>query len=447
MLSPAKENIFSISQLNQSVASLLEQNFRWIWVEGELSNLAQPASGHLYFSLKDSHAQIRCAMFKGSNRKLGFQPGNGQQVLVRAKVSLYQPRGDYQLIIDRMEDAGAGALRRQFEQLKRKLAAEGLFDENSKQSLPQLPSCIGIITSASGAALHDVLSVIKRRFPAIAVSLLPVPVQGKEAAPAICRALAQLARQNTCDVILLVRGGGSLEDLWPFNEETLARAIFDCPIPLVSGIGHEVDTTIADFVADVRAATPTAAAETVTPDQYGWFQRFDNHQQRLQQLLLEKIQRSREKIGWLDKRLLQQHPNRIIRHARENCIDLQSRLKRSGYYRMAENQARLRQLQTRLFANHPGNLVRQKQQTLLFHTQQIRHAIQNILQQKRNHLRYCAHTLQAVSPLKTLERGYSITLDENHQTITSTSQLKPGSLITTRLRRGNLLSRVEKVVP
>jgi len=445
MLSPAKETILSISQLNQSVATLLEQNFRWIWVEGELSNLAQPASGHLYFSLKDSRAQIRCAMFKGSNRKLDFQPENGLQVLVRAKVSLYQPRGDYQLIIDRMEEAGAGALRRRFEQLKQKLAAEGLFDEKTKQSLPELPACIGIITSASGAALHDVLSVIKRRFPAIAVRLLPVPVQGKEATPAICRALTQLTEQNVCDVILLVRGGGSLEDLWPFNEEALARAIFNCPIPLVSGIGHEVDTTIADFVADVRAATPTAAAETVTPDQYSWRQGFDNYQQRLQQLLLEKIQRSREKTGWLDKRLLQQHPNRIIQHARESCIDLQSRLERSGHYHMAENRARLRQLQTRLFANHPGGLIKQKQQTLLFHTQQIHHAIQNILQQKRNCLRHCAHTMQAVSPLKTLERGYSITLDENHKAVTCTSQLKPGSLITTRLHRGNLLSRVEKM--
>ncbi|MDT8282511.1 MAG: exodeoxyribonuclease VII large subunit, partial [Gammaproteobacteria bacterium] len=248
------KNIFSVSALNQSVANLLEQEFGWIWVEGEISNLSQPSSGHIYFSMKDQAAQVSCAMFKGRNRTLNFNPENGNQVIVRAKVSLYQPRGNYQLIVDRMEEAGDGALRKQFEALKIKLATQGLFDEASKQALPELPNGICIITSKTGAAIHDVTSVIARRFPSIPVKLFPVPVQGKESAPAICNAINLIAEnvssgELNCDVILLVRGGGSLEDLWSFNEESVAHAIFDCPIPVVTGIGHEVDITIADYVA------------------------------------------------------------------------------------------------------------------------------------------------------------------------------------------------------
>jgi exodeoxyribonuclease VII large subunit len=284
----SKNNIFSVSALNQSVANLLEQEFSWVWVEGEISNLAKPASGHIYFSLKDSSAQVSCAMFRSRSNSLKFQPENGNQVVVRAKVGLYQPRGNYQLIVDRMEEAGDGALRRQFEQLKIKLAGEGLFDEEYKQKTPELPKGIAIITSKTGAAIHDVLSVIARRFPSIPVKIFPVRVQGVEAAPAICNAI-NLIGENVddgnldCDVVLLVRGGGSLEDLWSFNEESVARAIYDCPIPIVSGVGHEVDVTIADYVADVRAATPTAAAESVTPDQTSWLQTYDFYQQRLEQ--------------------------------------------------------------------------------------------------------------------------------------------------------------------
>ena len=447
MFNATPDTVFSVSKLNQAVASLLEDSFAWIWVEGEISNLATPASGHIYFSLKDARAQIRCAMFRGRNRTLNFRPENGQQIRVRAKVSLYQPRGDYQLIVDRMEEAGDGALRRQFELLKQQLAGEGLFDEAAKQEIPALPACIGIITSGTGAAIHDVLSVIERRFPSIAVKLIPVPVQGSEAAPAICRALTLLAETGDCDVILLVRGGGSLEDLWAFNEESVARAIYDCPLPVVSGIGHEVDVTIADFVADIRAATPTAAAETVTPDQQTWLQSFDWYQQRLAQLMQEKIQRGREKTAWLEKRLQQQHPESILQRAAERCHEMHNRLLRAWQYSLAEKRARLKQLQSQFMAHHPGAQLQQRQQTLHYTRRRLYSGIQQILTEKKNRLGNCARTLQAISPLKTLDRGYSITLAPDKTAVTSIKQLKPGDNIETRLHQGSILSRVEKLTP
>lgn len=424
---------------------MLDTHFSWIWVEGEISNLAKPASGHLYFSLKDNKAQVRCAMFRGSNRKLTFAPDNGQQVLVRAKVSLYQPRGDYQLIVDRMEESGDGALQRQFELLKQKLAGEGLFDETNKQDIPQLPNKIGIITSGSGAAIHDILSVIERRFPSIAVTLYPVPVQGNDAAPAICKALAQLPDASACDVILLARGGGSLEDLWAFNEESVARAIFGCTVPVVTGIGHEVDVTIADFVADVRAATPTAAAETVTPDQHSWSQSFDWHQQRLLQLIQEKVQRGQEKTQWLSKRLEHQHPQSIIQRAQIQCDNTQTRLQRAWIYSLNEKALQLKQVQAQLSSHHPGAQLAQKKQTLHFNIQRLQQQMQLALKQHKNRLSHCARTLHTISPLQTLDRGYSITLDSNETTINSTKQLKVGDIIKTRLHEGRIHSRVEQL--
>ena len=377
MLSSTENNIYSVSSLNLSVANLLEQTFAWIWVEGEISNLAQPASGHIYFSLKDHSAQVSCAMFKGRNRSLKFQPENGNQVLVRAKVSLYQPRGNYQLIVDRMEEAGDGVLRRQFEELKRKLTAEGLFDETAKQKIPQLPESIGIITSKTGAAIHDVLSVIERRFPSIPVKLFPVPVQGIEAAAAICNAIKRIdeqvaAGELNCDVILLVRGGGSLEDLWSFNDENVARAIFDCSIPIVSGVGHEVDVTIADYVADIRAATPTAAAETVTPDQTTWLQSFDWFQQQLQQLLNNKIQRQQEKMQWLQQRLQQQHPENQVQRCKQRSVELTNRLVRQGKSMLEFRHNQLATSTAKLHAQNPMLLLKQKKQSALFLNSRLR---------------------------------------------------------------------------
>ena len=444
-------NIFSVSALNRSVSNLLEQEFGWIWVEGEISNLAQPASGHIYFSLKDSSAQVSCAMFKGRNRSLKFRPENGSQVMVRAKVSLYQPRGNYQLIVDKMEAAGDGVLQRQFEQLKAKLAAEGLFDENIKQVIPELPEGIAIITSKTGAAIHDVLSVIKRRFPSIPIKLFPVPVQGVEAAPAICNAIRLIGDHVTsgdlkCDVILLVRGGGSLEDLWSFNEESVARAIIDCPVPIVSGIGHEVDFTIADFVADVRAATPTAAAETVTPDQSSWLQSFDWYQQRLQQLLTDKVERYREKTQWLHRRLQQQHPQTQLDQSSQRYDELLKRLNRSRQSMFDIRHSNLSMLKAKLEAFNPTLFLQQNRQATEYLTSRLQRATLNLLTHKKSLLSNTARTLNTISPLKTLERGYSITLDKDGVPIVSIEQLKVNDTIETRLHNGSIISHVESCI-
>jgi exodeoxyribonuclease VII large subunit len=448
---PKNNNIFSVSSLNQSVANLLEEEFSWIWVEGEISNLALPASGHIYFSLKDRSAQVSCAMFKGRNRTLKFQPENGNQVLVRAKVSLYQPRGNYQLIVDRMEEAGDGALRRQFEQLKAKLTDEGLFDEDSKLDIPKLPESIAIITSKTGAAVHDVLSVIERRFPSIPVKLFPVPVQGKEAAPAICNAI-NLIGENvadgaiSCDVILLVRGGGSLEDLWSFNEESVARAIFDCPVPIVSGVGHEVDVTIADFVADVRAATPTAAAETVTPDQTSWLQSFDYYQQRLQQLTSDKIGRQQEKIQWLNRRLQTQHPANKIQQSKLRIKELTARLMRHSQTILEIRQSKLAMCYAKFNAQSPDLLIKQNKQRTVFLSTRLQMAALNLLANKKSQLSNVARTLNVMSPLHTLERGYSITLNKKGAAILSIKQIKTDDTIETRLHNGRIISRVESCI-
>lgn len=445
------KNIFSVSALNQSVSNLLEQEFGWIWVEGEISNLAMPASGHIYFSLKDNSAQVSCAMFKGRNRSLKFQPENGNQVLVRAKVSLYQPRGNYQLIVDKMEEAGDGALQRQFEQLKIKLAGEGLFAEEAKQDIPELPESIAIITSRSGAAIHDVLSVIERRFPSIPVKLFPVPVQGIEAAPAICNAIKLIGKHASsgdlnCDVILLVRGGGSLEDLWSFNEESVARAIFDCPVPIVSGIGHEVDVTIADYVADIRVATPTAAAETVTPDQSTWLQSFDWYQQRLQQLLDAKIERYQEKTQWLYRRLQQQHPETLLSRSRQRSDELIKRLTRIRHSMLDFRQIKLSALNAKLGAQNPALLLKQNQQTTRYLASRLQRATLNLFAQKKSLLSNAARTLNTISPLQTLERGYSITLDDEGAPIVSVEQVKANDTIETRLQNGSIISHVESCI-
>jgi exodeoxyribonuclease VII large subunit len=439
-------NIFSVSELNDAVARLLETEFAWVWVEAEISNLARPSSGHLYFSLKDAGAQVRCAMFRSRNRELGFVPENGVQVLVRGKVSLYQPRGDYQLIVDRMEPAGAGLLQKKFDELKQRLAAEGLFSETHKRSVPALPACIGIITSRSGAAVRDVLSVIRRRFPSIPVKLYPVPVQGAESAPSICDALQLAARHGVCDVLLLVRGGGSLEDLWSFNEESVARAIHACPIPVVSGVGHEVDVTIADFVADFRAATPTAAAEKVTPDQHAWMQTLDAYQNRLRQLMAEKTGYRAERLAWLRGRLAQQHPVTVLQRLAQRLDDLQRRLHTSFGHTLDGAQHSLRHLRLRLAAQSPGMQLERRGDALLNASMRLHYAMRLILENRQSGLASLSHNLHVISPLTTLARGYSITTDDDGKTLADADKVQPDQRINTRLHRGQLVSRIEKII-
>ena len=441
-----ERSVFSVSELNSSVARLLEQEFSWIWVEGEISNLATPASGHIYFTLKDAGAQVRCAMFRGRNRVLKFTPENGTQVLVRCKVSLYEVRGDYQLIVDRMEEAGGGALQRKYEELKQKLAAEGLFSEDHKQDIPELPACIGVITSRSGAAIRDVLSVIARRFPSVPVKLFPVAVQGAEAAPAICNALRLAEQHGVCDVILLVRGGGSLEDLWSFNEESVARAVYQCSIPVVSGVGHEVDVTITDFVADFRAATPTAAAETVTPDQETWMQTLDWYASRLHQLMKEKIIRQTERLSWLRTRLSQQHPTATLQHMAQSLTDLNQRMMLSVNHQLQTAGNQTQQLRLRLLASSPLVRIREYSNRIERMFQQLQYRMQTILAQQKTSFEHLVTTLNAISPLQTLSRGYSITSSSDGHTITNADTVSKSDSIITRLHSGQLVSKVEKVI-
>ena len=442
-ITPSRK-IFSVSELNREVAALLEAEFAWIWVEAEISNLARPASGHIYFSLKDDNAQVRCAMFRSRNNSVSFKPENGQQVMVRGKVSLYQPRGDYQLIVDRMEAAGEGALRARFEALKNQLAAEGLFDAERKRPIPALPACIGVITSNTGAAVRDVLSVIGRRFPAVPVRLFPVPVQGEAAAPAICRALALAQSMAECDVLLLVRGGGSLEDLWAFNEVSVARAIAACNIPLVSGVGHETDTTIADFVADLRAATPSAAAEAVTPDAADWQRNLAGIARRLQQRMREAQAQRQQELRWLKTRLGQLHPSAVLQGYGQRLDEFEQRLLRGWRMRAQHWQHRQQHLGSRLLAGSPRNRLKQGEQHLQLLVSRMQHRAQARLEKRRAGLERLASTLNAISPLNTLARGYSITHDEHGHAVTDAAQVASGSQVTSRLHKGRLISKVIK---
>jgi exodeoxyribonuclease VII large subunit len=345
-----------------------------------------------------------------------------------------------------MEEAGAGALQRKFEELKHKLAGEGLFSDEQKQAVPEMPDCIGVITSRTGAAVRDVLSVIARRFPAVPVRLFPVPVQGEESAPAICRALELAEQYGACDVLLLVRGGGSLEDLWSFNEESVARAIYRCPIPVVSGVGHEVDITIADFVADLRAATPTAAAESVTPDQQAWMQTLDWYQSRLQQLAVDRIARTVERLSWLRTRLTQQHPLTILQRLGQRIFDMDTRMRITMEYRIRAAGDRIQHVHMQLLSQSPAATVREYRGRVERLQQQAEYRIMSLLQLYRSRLGNAASTLNAFSPLQTLSRGYSITSGTDGQAITNADSVSVDDLISTRLHIGQLISRVEKIV-
>lgn len=361
---PTRE-VYTPSRLNREARMLLERGLPALWVEGEISNLSRPSSGHWYFSLKDATAQLRCAMFRQKNQYVRFAPKDGMHVQMRGRVSLYEPRGDYQFLVDHIEEAGEGLLRRRFELLKTKLAAEGLFAEERKRPLPTLPRRIGVITSPTGAAVRDILHQLKRRFCGIPVLIYPVPVQGAAAAPAIASAIRFASTRSDCDVLILARGGGSLEDLWAFNEEVVARAIFECRIPIVSGVGHEIDFTIADLVADVRAPTPSAAAERVTtPDAAEWLRRFDQQERHLRATLQRFLTRHTERIGWLARQLTLTHPGIQVRQHAQRLDDLEARLLAAVDRKVGDAKNRTEWLDRRLQQVHPGIELRRKAQRL-----------------------------------------------------------------------------------
>lgn len=436
-------HVFTVSELNRTVRDLLELGLGEIWIEGEISNLARPASGHMYFSLKDRDAQVRCAFFRGRNRRLDFAPEAGMMVRARARVGLYEARGDYQLVVEHMEPSGTGALARAFEELKKRLAAEGLFASERKRPLPALPACIGVITSASGAAIRDVLQILARRFPSVPVVLYPVPVQGERAAGEIARMLARVGERAECDVLLLVRGGGSLEDLWPFNEEIVARAIVDCPIPVVSGVGHEVDVTIADFAADHRAPTPSAAAELVVPDASSWRSNLNALDRRLRTTIRRRLHQSTERRGTLQARLERQHPQRRLQQLQQRRDELESRLARARQHQFRARHERLERLRSRLERVSPAIRIERYRNRTENARERLERALQQGLRAHDGRLAAAARALEAVSPLATLGRGYALVLRQpDGVAVTDSAGVGPGDHLDVRLARGRIEAEV-----
>ena len=438
---PAR-HVLTPSSLNRLVRDLLGDALPLVWIEGELSNVARPASGHLYFTLKDSGAQVRCAMFKPKASLLRFRPTDGLQVLLRARVGLYEPRGEFQLVAESMEPAGEGALQRAFELLKTRLDAEGLFAPARKRALPRYPRRIGAITSATGAAVRDVLSVLARRWPLAEIEVLPVPVQGREAPPAIVNMLRKASASGRYDVLLLTRGGGSLEDLWAFNDEAVARAIHASAVPVVSAVGHEIDFSIADFVADLRAPTPSAAAELLVPDALALERHLRQLQHRLLTLQQRQLQAQAQRLDHLLARLQAQRPQARLARDRERLLHLQRRL--SGVLReqAQQRQARLDRLHARLLAQHPRTQLPLLAQRLGEHEQRLRRAITHTLERNQAALRQLRRALHAVSPLATLERGYAIVFDAHGRVLRSAVGVSPGTALRLRLADGELPLRV-----
>ncbi|MFT6102828.1 MAG: exodeoxyribonuclease VII large subunit [Candidatus Endobugula sp.] len=436
--------LLSVSQLNRRAKQLLETHLALVWVSGEISNLAKPFSGHWYFSLKDNNAQVRCAMFKGANQRIRWAPEPGQQVSIRARVSLYEGRGEYQLIVEHMEMAGDGQLQQQYELLKDRLESEGLFAEEHKKTLPRYPQHIGIITSPTGAAVHDIISVLKRRYPVAPVSIFPVSVQGGNAVPEIISAIKQANQLQLCDVLILSRGGGSIEDLWAFNDESLARTIYNSSIPIISAVGHEVDFTIADFVADTRAPTPSVSAEIATPDYLELLQLIDHYQHRLQRTHEQRIHRAKERLTFLRKRL--RHPGQAIRNQQLQVKHWQQAILSATKSILRQRQTRCDHSSQRLLKQHPEKQLKQQKEQMLHTIKRLHMAMELLIDKKHQQLAKKATVLNAISPLIVLSRGYSITRKQNDGTVIKHSrQLAVGDTVFTRLSDGNIESTVTTI--
>lgn len=439
-------DIYSVSRLNAEVRAVLDGSFPLLWVQGELSNLAQPASGHLYFSLKDGASQVRGAMFRGKRRLLGFQPANGQQLLVRARVGFYEPRGEFQLIVEQMEPAGDGALRLALEQLKRRLAAEGLFAEARKRPLPAYPRQLGLITSASGAALHDLLTVLGRRFPLLPVLVYPSAVQGADAVAALIAAIELANRRRECELLILARGGGSLEDLMAFNDEALARAIAASELPIVTGIGHEIDLSIADLVADRRGATPSAAAELVTPDVEQVRHHLRGLEARLGAASRQTLATASHRLGACIRQLRLLHPRARLEQRQQRVDELQRRLERALAARVDAAGSRLQRLQQRLRQVSPEPRLRLESARVDRVCERLVRAGQASVERRRERLAAVAAGLQARSPLATLARGYAIVTETaSGALVQHPQQLAPGAQIAVRVQGGCFAAQVTSV--
>jgi exodeoxyribonuclease VII large subunit len=483
-----ERNVYTVSRLNREVRVLIERGLGVIWVEGELSNLSIPSSGHWYFSMKDREAQLRCAMFRQRNATVGFIPKSGQHILARGRVSLYEPRGEYQFIIEHLEEAGVGALRREFERLKAKLAAEGLFALERKRSLPRFPRRIGVITSPTGAAVRDILHILARRFPPAAILIYPTPVQGDAAIPQIVDAIALASARAECDVLIVARGGGSLEDLWAFNDERVARAIRTSAIPIVSGIGHEIDFTIADFVADARAPTPSGAAELVTPDRNACLdvlsrtlerlsacmrrelrsmtsrfdaaslrlklahpgikltqqaQRLDELEQRLTALIQRELRSVTSRCEGIALRLRLAHPGVRLAQQKQRLDDLERRLMSAMRAALHSDRTRISEILTRLVQQSPAHLIRELMMRHATLSGRLARAIEARLARAEHRVNLSSRALNSVSPLATLGRGFAVVKRlYDGSLLMDADSVALGEEIETRLARGTLRARV-----
>jgi exodeoxyribonuclease VII large subunit len=458
-------DVYSVSRLNREVRMLLERGIGVLWVQGELSNFSQPASGHWYFSLKDREAQVRCAMFRTKNLLVGFTPRAGAQLLVRGRLSVYEPRGEYQLIVEHLEEAGVGALQREFERLKSRLSAEGLFAPTRKRPLPRFPRRIGVITSPSGAALHDILHILARRFRCAAVLIYPTAVQGAAAVPELVAALRSASARAECDVLILARGGGSLEDLWAFNDERVARAIHASAVPVVSAVGHEIDFTIADFVADARAPTPSAAAELVAPDGAACNARLERTALTLEGGIRRELRAGTARLAAIERRLGLVHPGVRLNQQMQRLDDLTLRLAGAVRVHMHRDAVRLAGERARLIARSPEQVLRERRAGFQRLHERLLHAspreligansvrmerldarLQRAVSEQRaraaHRLALSARALEAVSPLATLSRGFAIVTRADGTLLTDAALAGEGEEIEARLARGTIMARV-----
>ncbi len=442
----SQQHILQVSELTKKVRFILESELNTVWLTGEVSNFISASSGHWYLSLKDSNSQVKCAMFKGSNRRVRLnssaKPHNGQQVLVRAKVSLYEPRGDFQLIIEHMEDAGTGLLRQQYEQLKNRLYTQGLFDVGHKKPIADHINCIGIVTSPTGAVVNDILTVLKRRNSNIKVIIYPALVQGEYAQSDICHAIHSANLRKECDVLIVGRGGGSLEDLWPFNEESVVHAIYESTLPVISAVGHEVDTTLSDYVADLRAATPSAAAELVSSDTSELLNNVIMLKQRLVKVQQAKLIYLVNEKNHLLHRLSQVHPQQQIQLQQQKADELSLRLKQAIKRNILHILNKPTQLSQRLLQQSPAKIIQLQQQKVCQNQHRISQAMQSSLQYKGEKFVHLIDQLQLVSPLATIARGYSVTRDSDNKVITKVAQVNKSEEISVQLSDGKINAKV-----
>lgn len=432
--------VFSVSDINSGIRRILEANYPLIWVQGEISNFTAHSSGHHYFSLKDKKAQISAVMFRGYNSRLKFKPETGMEVLVRGKITVYEPRGNYQLFCELMEPVGLGAMQKQFEQLKAKLKKEGLFDPSRKKQLPEFPKHIAVVTSKTGAAIRDIINVLKRRNRTARVTVIPAVVQGAGAPQSVMEAIEKAERLKDVDVMIVGRGGGSMEDLWGFNDEALARKIAACDIPTVSAVGHEIDFTIADFVADLRAPTPSAAAELVVKNVEDLVEKSESLFHRLQQAIQVLFQKRQKELQFLSGRLID--PKRQIEQRMQRCDELTMRLQQSILRLIDKERSKVAFLESRL--GSPEDLIAQLKERLLLLSSQIEKAIRSLLDRKKTILEGQMSLLDSLSPLKVVDRGYAIARREG-RVVKSITQVEVGDSLSVQVTDGFLQTKIEEI--